>query len=165
MSNNWERPPTPLHVLHTPYPLRRVAWRPNHDTELAIVPLTNSLSASMTSLDPSISSIPQGLGSHPTTNDTDAHIEIWDVRRHHISKYTVPTQEGPSVGLNFVDQNTFVAAFQNGTFAQVDLDQREMEKRLPLDTIPRQVMCWNIRGDMVFGLDRFKSGEIPFDDP
>jgi hypothetical protein len=154
MSQTWDKSPKPVHTLHTPYPLRRIAWRPNHETELVIVPQFQSQTSSDTS-----------ISSHPEveTKDDDAHLEIWDVRRHYIAKYAIPTSDGPAVDITWSSRDTLVTTFQNGGFAQIDLGDIEHMK-LPLDSVPRQVMAWDGKGEMVYALDRFKSGEIPFDD-
>lgn len=156
MSESWDRPPIPVHSLHTAYPLRRVAWRPDHDTELAIVPLNQPLATS--SIDPSIASTPQGPDSHPF--DSDVHLEIWDVRRHYIAKYALPTQDGSAVDVAWSDDSSLVACFRDGGFAQLD----EKHRFVPLDTIPRQVMAWSTKGELAYALDRFTPGEVPFDD-
>lgn len=55
---------------------------------------------------------------------------------------------------------SLVTAFQSGVVAQLDLRDRS----LPLESVPRQVVTWSPQGEVVYGLDRFKAGEIPFDD-
>lgn len=160
MAQGWEKIPTPLHTLHTAYPLRRVAWRPEHATEIAIVPMSLQ-SAAATLVDPSIASVSQGLGQDSVALDEDSHIEIWDVRRHHIAKYALPTIDGAAVEAAWSDENCLVTAYQNGMFGQLDMRL----KTIPLDSIPRQVMSWSSHGEMAYGIDRFKQGEIPFDDP
>jgi hypothetical protein len=159
MAQSWDRGPTSLHTLHTAYPLRRVAWRPEHDTELVVVPLADSQAASL--VDPSIASVSQGLGQELVALDEDSHLEIWDVRRHHIAKYALPTVDGTAVEAAWSDADTLVTAHQNGMFAQLDI----RNKTIPLDSIPRQIMSWSSRGAVTYGIDRFKQGEIPFDDP
>jgi hypothetical protein len=155
MSVNWEKTPTPTHTLHTAYPLRKVAWRPERETELAIVPLNQPISSST---DPSISSITAGIEA---TADEDAHLEIWDVRRHYIAKYALPTSDGTAVDIAWgEDRDSLVACFQSGVMAQMDVRTRV----LPLEDVPRQLMAWSAGGEMAYALDRFKAGEIPFDD-
>lgn len=147
MTQSWDKPPTPLHTLHTAYPLRRVSWRPSKATELAIVPLTQPLGSTPDSDEPSA--------------DDDAHIEIWDVRRHYIAKYALSTSDGTAVDVAWGDNaSTLVTAFQNGVMAQLDMRDRS----LPLEAIPRQLVAWNAHGELAYGLDRFRPGEIPFDD-
>lgn len=147
MSQSWDKPPIPLHTLHTAHPVRRVSWRPSRPTELAIVPM----------------SLPV-LGSEfevGESTDTDAHIEIWDVRRHYIAKYALPSSDGVAIDIAWgEDSSSIVTAFQNGVLAQLDV----RERTLPLEGIPRQLVGWSPHGEIVYGLDRFKAGEIPFDD-
>jgi hypothetical protein len=93
--------------------------------------------------------------------DDDAHIEIWDVRRHHIAKYALPTADGTAVDVAWGDDPAgLVTAFQSGVMAQLD----SRERTLPLESVPRQLVSWSPQGEIVYGLDRFKAGEIPFDD-
>lgn len=160
MSNQWDRPPLPVHTLHTGFPLRRVAWRPGHDTELAIVPLAPQ-SSSSSPMDGATGTKPSRAENESHSIDDDAHIEIWDVRRHYIAKYAMASGEGTAIAIEWSDEDTFVSAFQNGGFVQIGI---KSQKALPLDNIPRQVMAWNSRGELAYALDQFKLGEIPFDD-
>lgn len=150
MAQQWDRNPAPLHTLHTALPPRRVAWRPDQPTELAVVPLQQAL-----------------IGE----NDADAEstIEVWDVRRHHIAKYALPAGKisasgsGESTPVDAVwgeDSMGLVTAFSAGVIAQLDMRSRT----LPLEGLPRQTVAWSIRGEVAYAVDRFKSGEIPFDD-
>lgn len=142
----------PTHSLHTSHPIRRVSWRPSRPTELAIVPMYNSTSG------PAEADTGEGGPSSP---DDDAHIELWDVRRHYIAKYALPTADGPAVDIAWTDDGqALVTAFQGGVLAQLD----SRERSLPLESITRQVVGWSPYGEIAYGLDRFKSGEIPFDD-
>ena len=157
MSQSWDRPPTPVHSLHTAHPLRRIAWRPGHETELVVVPLDQPLSSS--SIDPTVASVDQGLDVHHL--DDDAHLEVWDVRRHYIAKYALPTQDGSAVSVAWAGNAALVTCFRDGVFAQLDLTHRNT----PLAQIPRQLMAWSAKGEMAHALDRPKPEEIPFDDP
>lgn len=141
MSQSWDRNPTPQHSLHTSTPVRRISWRPNHPTELAVVP-------------------------HLPDNDegADSIIEVWDVRRHNIAKYAISSGSadgGAAVDATWgEDDMGVVTAFSSGVLAQIDLRVRT----LPLESIKRQVIAWSPRGEMAYGLDKFVHGEIPFDD-
>ena len=154
MGSMWDRPPTPVHVLHAAHPLRRVAWRPEHETELVIVPLNQPFATSGT-IDHGVS---PGIEAYAA--DEDGHLEIWDVRRHYVAKYAVPSQDGTGVDAVWADDQTVVACFQAGGFAQCDL----RHNTVPLEQIPRHVMAWNAQGEFAYTLDQFKQGEIPFDD-
>lgn len=70
----------PPHVLHTAEKVKKLAWRPGHDCEVAIVPQTPGLSA-----------------DGGETADAD-RIEIWDVRRPWLPKYVLEGGEGSVVG-------------------------------------------------------------------
>lgn len=165
MSQSWQdKTPTPLHILHPTLPIRRIAWRPGHDTELVTIPSNQPLASGNSPLDPSVHSITSGLGNHPSLLDDNAHLEIWDVRRHHVAKYNLPTADGMAVDAIWSDEGSLVTTFQNGVFAQLDIHHQIKGADVPLDSIPRQVMAWNVRGEMAFAVDRFKQGEIPFDD-
>lgn len=148
MSQTWDRPPIPIHTLHTSHAVRRISWRPSRPTELAVVPLFQ----------------PAGAGSDAEgdlSGDDDGHIEIWDVRRHYIAKYALPSLEGAAVDVAWGDDPlSLVTAFQNGVLSQLDTRDRT----IPLEGVPRQVVAWSPYGEVVYGLDRFKAGEIPFDD-
>lgn len=154
MGSTWDRPPVPVHVLHAAHPLRRVAWRPKHQTELVLVPLNQPFATSGT-IDHGVS---PGIEAYAA--DEDGHLEIWDVRRHYVAKYAVPSQDGTGVDAVWADDQTIVACFQAGGFAQCDL----RHNTVPLDQIPRQVMAWNAQGEFAYALDQFKQGEVPFDD-
>lgn len=97
----------------------------------------------------------------------ESTIEIWDVRRHHVAKYslpvTSPSPRGDGAPIDVAwgeDDLSLVSAFSSGVVSQLDV----RTKSLPLDVIPRQAMAWSPRGELIYALDRFKSGEIPFDD-
>jgi hypothetical protein len=112
-------------------------------------------------VDPDVASVSQGLGQESLALDEDSHVEIWDVRRHYIAKYALPTIDGTAVEAAWSGPDTLVTAYQNGMFAQLDT----RHKTISLDTIPRQVVSWSPKGELAYAIDRFKQGEIPFDDP
>lgn len=74
----------PAHVLHTAEKVKRVAWRPGYDCEVAVVPMTPGLSA-------------RAGSDRDSTSDAD-RIEIWDVRRPWVPKYVLERGEGAVVG-------------------------------------------------------------------
>ncbi|ODN73379.1 hypothetical protein L202_07913 [Cryptococcus amylolentus CBS 6039] len=206
MNQSWEKAPSSTHSLYTPHPIRRIAWRPNHSTELLVVPVTQPLSTTQ-GVDPA-SSLPQPTvapieskdkstrlnvpklfnrsssqvsdgpteDDDPLEDDDAAHLSIWHVRRHHVAKYNVPTQDGVAIDAAWRDEGSLVVTFQNGGLAQLDVERKihptsrnasgqgRLPVALPLDQVPRQVSSWSSRGEMAFAVDRFKAGEIPFDD-
>ncbi|KIR41404.1 hypothetical protein I307_03952, partial [Cryptococcus deuterogattii 99/473] len=100
-------------------------------------------------------------------NDS-AHLEIWHVRRHYIAKYSIPSQDGVAVDASWRGHagSGLVVTFQNGGFAQLDIPRKLNSGLipLPLDQIPRQIAGWSAKGDLYFAIDKFKPGEVPFDD-
>ena len=177
MSQSWERPPTAAHTLHTAYPVRRIAWRPGHPTELVVVPIPQSLSVPEATHAPNESfrnpasstqftSRPQSPQPAPHSSDVVAHLEIWDVRRHYISKYSLPTSDGVAVDLAWGgelgddDPDKLVVAYQNGMFGQFGTVKRS----LPLESVSRQVVAWSSQGELAYGVDVHHRGEVPFDD-
>nr|XP_019043442.1 hypothetical protein I302_08019 [Kwoniella bestiolae CBS 10118]OCF22372.1 hypothetical protein I302_08019 [Kwoniella bestiolae CBS 10118] len=170
MSQQWDKPPSPVHSLHTAYPVRKVAWRPDHPIELVVVPLIQPITSSDPTLSPNPSSVTLSSESDSANHanvDEDAHLEIWHVRRHYIAKYAIPTQDGGAVDVAWANgDDNLVACFQNGGFAQMEVKGQSGvgSLPLPLDQVPRQLVGWSPRGEMVYAVDRFKLGEIPFDD-
>ncbi|OXG16009.1 vacuolar protein [Cryptococcus neoformans Tu259-1] len=191
MNQSWEKAPTAIHSLHTAHPVRRIAWRPDHPTELLVVPLTQPLSSS-NSLDPALPASPPPppppppallsassstdnklnmfttttTRDEPTMDDDSARLEIWHVRRHYIAKYAIPSQDGVAVDASWRGSSGLVVTFQNGGFAQLDIPRKLNSGLipLPLDQIPRQIAGWSAKGDLYFAIDKFRAGEIPFDD-
>jgi len=78
-----------------------------------------------------------------------------------VAKYAVASSDGAAIALEWSDDNTIMTAHQNGMFVQADI---RPSSKLPLEDIPRNVMGWNARGELAYAIDRFKSGEVPFDD-
>ncbi|WVN90903.1 uncharacterized protein L203_106148 [Cryptococcus depauperatus CBS 7841] len=184
MNQSWDKIPTAIHSLHTSHPVRRIAWRPGHPTELLVVPLMQALS-SFNSLSPTASSpsqIPVSLNSKTaainadttrepntlTTKDDSGKLEIWHVRRHYIAKYSIPSPDGVAVDASWRKDSSaaLVVAYRSGGFAQLDVSRELADKQipLPLDQVPRQVSRWNAKGNLAFAVDRFRLGELPFDD-
>ncbi|WVQ74341.1 hypothetical protein IAR50_003940 [Cryptococcus sp. DSM 104548] len=206
MTQSWEKAPQSTHSLYTPHPVRRIAWRPNHPTELLVVPVTQPLSVTQ-GVDPGSAlsqptpalteqkekpnrlnvpnlfnrlSTPTSDGpaedDDPLEDDDAAHLSIWHVRRHHVAKYNVPTQDGVAIDAVWRDEGSLVVTFQNGGLAQLDVERKihptsrdasgkgRIPLPLPLEQVPRQVSSWSSRGEMAFAVDKFRAGEIPFDD-
>lgn len=154
----------PAHVLHTAEKVKRVAWRPGYDCEVAVVPMTPGLSAR--------------AGSDRDTSDAD-RIEIWDVRRPWVPKYILERGEGAVVGkpiwrhVNISEPNFFLfvdiiwagpdalwATYGNGTLVQHDL--RDCSR--PLDSIPRSALAWEASGSITYANDAVTAWDQPYDD-
>ncbi|WWC65935.1 uncharacterized protein I303_108557 [Kwoniella dejecticola CBS 10117] len=168
MNQQWDKPPSPVHSLHTSHPVRKISWRPDHPTELVVVPLIQTLTAADPTLAANAGSATPASDSIPHEHqDEDAHLEIWHVRRHYIAKYSIPSQDGVAVDVTWSNgDNNLVACFQNGGFAQMDVKGKSgvSSLPLPLDQVPRQLIGWSPRGELAYALDKFRLGEIPFDD-
>lgn len=192
----------PVYAMHTSFPVRRVAWRPNYECELVVSSYQDVAAGVQTgqSFDSSasglglLSSSPKSsfglLSSHEEIREEDplAHssnpvgnpIEIWDVRRGYVAKWTVrgSAVEGGVTGtLNFLilcsifltnvvsdvvfaDSHTLWAQHYSGTFSQLDLRY----SMRTLDAIPRTAATWDPTGSLVFVSDHPQKWEIPYDD-
>ncbi|KLT45836.1 WD40 repeat-like protein [Cutaneotrichosporon oleaginosum] len=157
MSQPWEKGATATHVLHTTYATRRVDWRPSHATELVVVPWDQ-----LTATASPDSNRPEA--PPPLPLESEQSLEVWDVRRHYIAKYALPGHDSMAIAASWDDEDTVVACYQNGGLVQIDLHSRVAPKTLPLETIPRQVVAFSSKGEVAYAIDRFKLGEIPFDD-
>lgn len=181
----------PAYTLRTSYPVRRVAWRPGYDCELAIVSNTDLgsttdmhnptaspstavgsapglfstmssplLGATSLNIIQSISSIEDG--SQAGSSNVNDPVEIWDVRRGYIAKWSVndAVGEGGVTDVAFADSHAMWAQHSTGAFSQLDL--RYSHK--PLDAIPRVAATWDAAGSLAFVTDRPRRWEIPYDD-
>jgi len=109
---NTHIPHKPTYILHPSFPVRRVAWRPDHQCELAVVsnaefgvvesqqtstvginspiPKSGSMIGLDSLLRPIVSLAKEKPGSKETTpSKFGDSIEIWDVRRGWIAKWSV----------------------------------------------------------------------------
>ncbi|KZV97010.1 hypothetical protein EXIGLDRAFT_642556 [Exidia glandulosa HHB12029] len=152
-------PSTPMRTLHASYPVRRVFFRPRHDTEVILVPATES--------DP---------------------VEIWDVRREWFPKWTLqPSGEGGIHDLVPADAHSLWAVHASGAFVQHDLrlqpsssrpttaSRSSAQKEKPIlsapgglkraiDEIPRGTVAWDPNGNIAFVAHREDRFELPYDD-
>ena len=196
-SANAHIPHKPTYSLHPSFPVRRVLWRPSYECELAVVSneafgtgsnhdLAHTTSTPTVS-HPRVGSTPtdvlDGPGTSATTGKEPAGnaVEIWDVRRRWIAKWSVTGSAveggvtGKSVGiqmaysqapncrfldLTFADSHTVWTQHFSGTFSQIDL--RDCIK--PIDTVPRVALSWEASGSLAFVSDRKLRWEIPYDD-
>ncbi|KAH7915025.1 hypothetical protein BJ138DRAFT_998811, partial [Hygrophoropsis aurantiaca] len=191
----------PMYTLHPSFPVRRVLWRPDYPCELAVVSNAEFGSGSGSEIlaSPRLSSASVNLSSDALSalgmsgsgnmnilsgaikdstkenrNTGGDAVEIWDVRRGWIAKWTVeaPVSEGGvTVDISFRDSHAMWAQHSSGTFSQIDL--RNSAK--PIDAIPRASLTWSIHGNggnyegndegsLAFVTDKGGRWEIPYDD-
>jgi hypothetical protein len=158
-----EMPTYPYHTIHTPHPVRRLAWRPGHDTEIAVVsiPTTAPTGGSSTPMQET-----KNLEDDTSPAQTDeSRLEVWDVRRGHVAKYILGKasrfgETGAVTDLIWPDGDAIQTCYSNGAIAQHDIRSHIR----PLDHIPRQAIGWSPQGELTVALDRWVVGEIPFDD-
>ncbi|KAF8638431.1 hypothetical protein AX17_002213 [Amanita inopinata Kibby_2008] len=101
-------------------------------------------------------------GSSMAATRSDSSIEIWDVRRGWIAKWSVRSSgaEGSLTDVVFADSDAMWAQHSSGAFSQFDL--RDAIK--PIYSIPRVALTWDARGSIVFVSDRKFKHEVPYDD-
>ena len=161
-------PIVPVHLIQTPYPVRKIAWRPGHQTELAVL---SSPDTPVTKRPQSMTDAVSAIGETEETEEgtvlEESRLEIWDVRRGHLSKYLLGKAPrhteaggGTVTEISWADGGSLQSTYSNGAFVQHDIRQHFR----PLDHLPKQVVAWSPRGESTVALDRFSKGEIPFDD-
>ncbi|EAU84127.2 hypothetical protein CC1G_08668 [Coprinopsis cinerea okayama7 len=98
----------------------------------------------------------------PYTTPPGDTIEIWDVRREWIAKWSVngSSLEGSISDIAFGDSDALWAQHSSGTFSQFDL--RETSK--PIDAINRVVTTWDPTGCVTFVTENKVVAEPPYDD-
>ncbi|KAG2139627.1 uncharacterized protein EDB93DRAFT_1298463, partial [Suillus bovinus] len=168
----------PTYTLHPSFPVRRVLWRPEFPCEIALVSNEDfgggsgsELLASprLQSATPAFVNVSSSVtkDKDPKGNGADA-VEIWDVRRGWIAKWTVEVSslEGGVTDAIFRDSHALWVQHASGTFAQVDL-RRSVR---PIDAVPRVALSWNVgvdgdtNGTLAFVSDRRARWEVPYDD-
>ncbi|PVF95403.1 hypothetical protein CPB86DRAFT_592041 [Serendipita vermifera] len=152
--------PKPLHTIHTPYPVGKIAWRPDLPTEIIVLPYHSSAShlAGGKSAQKSASTFKQG-------NVGDGAIDryapqIWDVRKGWVAKWAVDAADGPATDLGVVDSDVIHLLYKSGSFIQHDL--RAVSR--PSDHMPRQALSWNARSSLFFVADVPRPFDPPYDD-
>ncbi|OJA08915.1 hypothetical protein AZE42_07365 [Rhizopogon vesiculosus] len=173
----------PTYTIHPSFPVRRVLWRPEFPTEIAIVSNEDFGGGSGTELlaSPRLQSatpsfINASASLNELTKDKDPKsngaagdaVEIWDVRRGWIAKWTVEASatEGGVTDATFRDSHALWVQHASGTFAQVDL-RRSVR---PIDAVPRVALSWNVGvggdtdGALAFVSDKRTRWEVPYDD-
>lgn len=168
----------PTYTLHSSFPVRRVLWRPEFPSEIALVSNEDFGGGSGSELlaSPRLQSATPAFinasssvtkDKDPKSNGADA-VEIWDVRRGWIAKWTVEVSmsEGGVTDAIFRDSHGLWVQHASGTFAQVDL-RRSVR---PIDAVPRVALSWNVGvdgdtdGTLAFVSDRRARWEVPYDD-
>lgn len=171
-------PTKPTYTLHPAYPVRRVLWRPDYPCELALVSNTEvgAGSGSELMVSPRLQNITTPFIAAACGVDTkdkpnkpgvagDA-VEIWDVRRGWIAKWTVEASasEGGVTDAVFRDSHSIWTQHSSGMFAQIDL----RTSARPIDGVPRVALSWNVGetkdGSLAFITDRKVRYEVPYDD-
>ncbi|KAG8214830.1 hypothetical protein J3R82DRAFT_9979 [Butyriboletus roseoflavus] len=169
----------PTYVLHPSYPVRRVLWRPEYPCELALVSNAEfscgssaELLASprMQNATPSfLSTVAPACDSKEAESKTrlvGETVEIWDVRRGWIAKWTVDASvsDGGVTDAVFRDSHAVLVQHASGTFAQIDL----RHSHRPIDAVPRVSLSWNSvngsDGALAFVADKRCKWEVPYDD-
>ncbi|KAF8553639.1 hypothetical protein OG21DRAFT_1485291 [Imleria badia] len=169
----------PTYVLHPSYPVRRVLWRPDYPCELALVSNAefNGGSGAKLLASPRMqNATPSFLLSAMAASDSkDADskcglvgeaVEIWNVRRGWIAKWTVDTSvsDGGVTDAVFRDSHALLVQHASGTFAQIDL----RHSHRPIDAVPRVALSWNAvdgsDGALAFVADKRGKWEVPYDD-
>ncbi|KAG1883918.1 hypothetical protein F4604DRAFT_1648655 [Suillus subluteus] len=168
----------PTYTLHPSFPVRRVLWRPEFPSEIALVSNEDFGGGSGSELlaSPRLQSATPAFinASNSVTKDKDPKgngadtVEIWDVRRGWIAKWTVEasSSEGGVTDAIFRDSHALWVQHASGTFAQVDL-RRSVR---PIDAVPRMALSWNVGvdgdtdGTLAFVSDRRARWEVPYDD-
>ncbi|KAF8441042.1 hypothetical protein L210DRAFT_3645285 [Boletus edulis BED1] len=167
----------PTYVLHPSCPVRRVLWRPDYPCELALVSNAEFSGGAELLASPRMqNATPSFLSSTaPVLESKDAEaksglvgetVEIWDVRRGWIAKWTVDTSvsDGGVTDAAFRDSHALLVQHASGTFAQVDL----RHSHRPIDAIPRVALSWNavdgVDGALAFVADKRGKWEVPYDD-
>lgn len=158
-----EMPTHPYHTIHTPHPVRRLAWRPGHDTEIAVVSIPATVASAAVSTPVQE---PKALDNDSIPEQIDeSRLEVWDVRRGHVAKYILGKasrfgETGAVTDLIWPDGDAVQTCYSNGAVVQHDIRSHFR----PLDYVPRQAVAWSPQGEATVALDRWVVGEIPFDD-
>ncbi|KAH8118718.1 WD40 repeat-like protein [Phellopilus nigrolimitatus] len=97
-----------------------------------------------------------------TTAKSGDLIEIWDVRRTWIAKWSVNGSncQGGVSDMTFTDSHALWVQHPSGAFSQMDL--RYCDK--PIDSVPRSALTWTPTGSLTFVNDSPDRWEVPYDD-
>lgn len=96
------------------------------------------------------------------TPETGDSIEIWDVRRQWIAKWTVngSSIEGGVSDMVFMDPHALWVQHPSGAFSQMDINLSEK----PIDSFPQSSLAWAPSGSLTFVNGISTNRDIPFDD-
>ncbi|KAG6873052.1 hypothetical protein C0995_003532 [Termitomyces sp. Mi166 len=158
----------PMYTLHPSFPVRRVVWRPSHQCELAVVSNAEFSSGSNADLGQNHSVGTGGTGEsekHGVDNKSSVGgdaVEIWDVRRGWIPKWSVTGSaiECGVTDITFSTPDAIWTQSSSGTFAQIDL--RNCIR--PLDAITTTTATWESSGSLTFATYTAAEWQIPYDD-
>ncbi|KAG9315433.1 hypothetical protein JVU11DRAFT_3043 [Chiua virens] len=173
----------PKYILHPSYPVRRVLWRPGYPCELALVSnaefsgsggggggaellASPRLQNATPNFISAVAPISQSKNAECKYGLAGETVEIWDVRRGWIAKWTVDTSapDGGVTDAVFRDSHALFAQHASGTFTQVDLRYSHP----PIDAVPRVALSWNavdgVDGALAFVADKRRRWEVPYDD-
>ncbi|KAL6299508.1 hypothetical protein BKA93DRAFT_805989 [Sparassis latifolia] len=105
---------------------------------------------------------PEMSATSVSRGDRSDPIEVWDVRRGYIAKWSIGKSgmEGGVTDVAFADPHAIWAQHSSGTFSQLDLRQASK----PLDAIPRTSVTWDASGSLTFVSDRPRPWDVPYDD-
>ena len=180
------------YTLHPAFPVRRVLWRPSYECEVAIVsneefgtgsnhelPHSTTLNQSQPQRTSALFNEEGGKNVIENKSPGSHAVEIWDVRREWIAKWSVTGSalEGGASGeldyqyrklrysyssedMAFADSHAAWVQHTSGMFSQIDL--RDCTK--PIDAISRVAVSWEASGTLAFVADRPTSCEMPYDD-
>ncbi|KAF9235674.1 hypothetical protein BU15DRAFT_89510 [Melanogaster broomeanus] len=169
----------PTYVLHPSFPVRRVLWRPEYPCELALVSNAEFGAGSgaelLTSprMQNAVPAFISAAAPRHEVKDKESQailagdaVEIWDVRRGWIAKWTVDASisEGGVTDATFRDSHALLVQHSSGMFAQIDL----RHSNRPIDSVPRVSLSWNAvdgpDGALAFVTDKRGRWEVPYDD-
>lgn len=149
----------PVRIIRPLHGIRRIAWRPDHDTELAVVSLQEGLATGTTfglsqtsgSFGSSSSLASRNIDLH-SVEEEESRVEVWDVRRGYVAKYllskpsnsAVTREKGVVQDISWADEGALQSCSSNGAFEQHDI----RNNLRPLSYLPRQAGGWNAVGEL-----------------
>ncbi|KAI5115697.1 hypothetical protein M0805_002561 [Coniferiporia weirii] len=136
----------------------------NKEVAETVTGQTNSGSGDGVSLSATLGGSEKAMSSaaRNATSKSGDMIEIWDVRRAWIAKWTIDNSscEGGVSDMTFADSHALWVQHPSGAFSQMDL--RNCNK--PVDSVPRTALTWTPTGSLTFVNDSPARWEVPYDD-